>query len=124
MQFVSWDDSRIFFLPLSQIAYDQLCELKEALLALQLPSLGLDEWTYVWDSDFSSHRAYVSLQGSHPASPIYKWMWVSKAQHNHTFFFWLFLRDKINTRNLLHKKNMFLSSYFCVLCVQNVEEDV
>jgi hypothetical protein len=25
---------------------------------------------------------------------------------------------------LLHKKNMFLSSYFCVLCVQNVEEDV
>jgi hypothetical protein len=51
-------------------------------------------------------------------------MWVSKAQHKHKFFFWLFLRDRINTRNLLHRKHMFLPSYSCVLCVQHVEEDV
>jgi hypothetical protein len=73
-QFLSWDDSRSFFLSLSHIAFDQLCELKDALLALQLPSQGSDEWTYVWDSDFSSHMAYIFLQGSHPTPPLFKWM--------------------------------------------------
>jgi hypothetical protein len=61
--------------------------LKEALLALQLPLLGADVWTYTWGSDFSSHRAYVTIQGSNPSSPNFKWMWVSKAQHKHKFFF-------------------------------------
>jgi hypothetical protein len=124
LQLLSWDESRAFFLPLSQIAFDQLCALKETLLALQLPSSGADVWTYTWGSDFSSHWAYITLQGSHPASHIFKWMWVSKAQHKPKFFFWLFLRDRTNTRNLLHKKNIFLPSYSCDLCVQHVEEDV
>jgi hypothetical protein len=124
-QFLSWDDSRSFFLPSSQIAFEQLCELKDGILALQLHAQGSDEWTYVWDSSsFSSHRAYSFLRGSYPASPLFKWMWASKAQNKHKFFFWLFLRDRINKRNLLHRKNMFLPSYICVLCVQNVEEDI
>jgi hypothetical protein len=107
-QFLSWDDNRSFFLPLSHIAFEQLCELKDSILASRLPSEGSDEWTYVWDSGgFSSHRAYSFLRGSHPASPLFKWMWASKAQNKHKFFFWLFLRDRINTRNLLHKKNAF-----------------
>jgi hypothetical protein len=48
LQFLSWDESRAFFLPLSQIAFDQLCALKEMLLALQLPSTCDDVWTYTW----------------------------------------------------------------------------
>jgi hypothetical protein len=52
LQWISWDVSRAFFLPLSQIAFDQPCALKEALLALQLPLLGADVWTYTWGSDF------------------------------------------------------------------------
>jgi hypothetical protein len=51
-------------------------------------------------------------------------MWASKVQNKHKFFFCLFLKDRINTRNLLHRQNMFLPSYICVLCVENVEEDV
>jgi hypothetical protein len=43
-------------------------------------------------------------------------------QNKHKFFFWLFFKDIINTRNLLYGKNMFLSSYICVLCVENVED--
>jgi hypothetical protein len=39
---LSWDESRAFFLPLSQIAFDQLCALKEAFLALQHPSSDAD----------------------------------------------------------------------------------
>ena len=47
----------------------------------------------------------------------------SKVQNKHKFFFWLFLRDRLSTRNLLNR-NMFLPSYFCVLCVENLEEGI
>jgi hypothetical protein len=39
-------------------------------------------------------------------------------------FFWLFLWDMINTRNLLQRKNMILPSYTCSMCVENVVEDI
>jgi hypothetical protein len=65
----------------------------------------------------------VSCKG--PTLPLlFKWMWKSRVQHKHKLFFWLFLRDRINTRNLLHRKNMFLQTYVCLLCVQHTEEDI
>jgi hypothetical protein len=40
----------------------------------------------------------------------------------HKFFFWLLLRDRLNTREMLRRKNMELDDYSCVLCRQNAEE--
>jgi hypothetical protein len=40
-----------------------------------------------------------------------------------TNFFWLLLRDRLNTKNLLHRKHMVLDSYVCALCVEGLEED-
>jgi hypothetical protein len=57
--------------------------------------------------------------------PYYsKGMWGSKVQPKHKFFFWLFLRDMINTRNFLNGNNTFMPSYTCVLCVESIEEDI
>jgi hypothetical protein len=40
-----------------------------------------------------------------------------RSQNKHKFFFLLFLRGRINTRNLLHRKHMFLPSYhLCAMC--------
>lgn len=39
-------------------------------------------------------------------------------------FFWLMLRDRLNTRAMLRRKNMRLDSYDCVLCVEHVEENI
>jgi hypothetical protein len=39
-------------------------------------------------------------------------------------FFWLFVLDQLNTRNMLNRKNMYLPSYSCVLCNADVEEIV
>jgi hypothetical protein len=119
-QFLSWDASRSFFLSLSQVAFEQFNDLHAAISDLILSQLSADEWTFVWSGGvFSSGTYYVFLQGSHPASPLlFKWLWSSRSQNKHMFFFWLFLRDKINTRNLLHRKQMFLPSYTCVLCVE------
>lgn len=64
-------------------------------------------------------------------SPWFKWIWKSCCKSRHRFFFWLFflgyflwlvLRDRINTRNLLKRKNRQLPSYDCKLCQAHTEE--
>ena len=40
------------------------------------------------------------------------------------FFFWLLLKDRLSTRELLRRKTMDLESYNCVLCHLNVEESL
>jgi hypothetical protein len=37
-------------------------------------------------------------------------------------FFWLLLKDRLSTRNILQRKSMTLPCYDCVLCTANIEE--
>ena len=37
-------------------------------------------------------------------------------QLKHKFFFWLLLQDRLNTRDLLHRKTFYLEDTSCVLC--------
>jgi hypothetical protein len=57
---------------------------------------------------------YKILQGYTQASPLFKWLWGASNLSMHKFFFWLLLRDRLNTRNLLRRKNRFLEDYNCV----------
>lgn len=114
-QFLEWDLGRIFRLPLSQQASSQLVQIREEIEGLQLNSKGNDAWTYIWGSTvFQSHRANQSLWGTFPASVIYKWLWNYRGQHTHKFFIWLLIRDMLNTRSMLRRKNMDLIVVFCV----------
>jgi len=54
--------------------------------------------------------------------PAFKWIWASPYQHKHKVFFWLLLKDRLSTRNVLRRKNMVIDSYNCVLCSCSVEE--
>jgi hypothetical protein len=38
-------------------------------------------------------------------------MWKGDNLGKHKFFFWLLLKDRLSTRNLLRRKNMHLTSY-------------
>lgn len=107
----------IFSLPLSQIALAQLEEIQLTLDNRDLnDSLG-DIWSYSWGSaKYSSKKAYTILIGSNSVSPLFKWLCGSCNLGSHKFCFWLLLRDRLNTRNLLRRKNMTLSDYNCVLC--------
>jgi hypothetical protein len=49
-------------------------------------------------------------------------MWKSCVRGKQKFFFWLLLKDRLSTRNLLRRKHMSLPDYNCVLCTTNVEE--
>ena len=64
------------------------------------------------------------LMGHSQHHPSIQWIWKSYCQPKHKVFFWLLLKDRLSTRNILKRKNMTLQSYSCVLCAQNIEESV
>ncbi|KAF8765281.1 hypothetical protein HU200_008735 [Digitaria exilis] len=49
-------------------------------------------------------------------------MWKSCCRGRHKFFFWLLLRDRLNTRNILRRKRRALEDYHCAFCSANTEE--
>ena len=118
---------RIFSLPLSGQAASQLSELQTLLLGCNLePAEENDVWTYPWGNTYSSSKAYKRLRGTIEASPLFPWIWSSSNLGKHKFFFWLLLRDRLNTRNILRRKNRTLEDCWnngCeVLCNNGCEE--
>jgi hypothetical protein len=81
-----------------------------------------DTWHYSWGSSSSSRNVYKSLVGQSNAHEAFKWLWKSKCQPKHKVFFWLLLKDRLNTRNILKRKNMQLDSFDCVICNSLLEE--
>ena len=117
------DLDRISSLPLSCQAVEQLSELQELLEARNLDEEATYSWTYTWgSSSFNTRKAYKHILGTLEASPLFPWLWSSGNLGKHKFFFWLLLRDKLNTRNLLRRKDRAIDDYSCVLCNNGVEE--
>jgi hypothetical protein len=112
----------LFHLPLSQQAHDQLLLLQGELDEVRLNNLP-DAWSYIWNSDdFSVKRAYKHLSGHCYPHPAFKWVWKSSYQNKHKVFFWLLLKDRVSTRELLRRKRMVLEEYSCILCNAATDE--
>jgi hypothetical protein len=47
---------------------------------------------------------------------VNNWLWSTSCQNKRKIFFWLLLKDRLSTRELLRRKNMFVQSYNCVHC--------
>jgi hypothetical protein len=113
----------LFKLPLSTQAAIQLEELLQTIDNFHWDDNINDRWTYSWgNSKYSSKKAYKLFSGTVPDSPLFPWLWSSSNLGKHKFFFWLLLRDRLSTRNLLRRKNMQLDDYSCVLCNTGHEE--
>jgi hypothetical protein len=112
-----------FNTPLSLIAPGQLQVLTQLLQDFSVDQGSHDVWVYIWNSSvFSAKKAYISLKGVLPVSPVFKWMWNSCVPGKVSSFFWLLLHDRLNTRNLLRRKRRILDDYSCVLCQTATEE--
>jgi hypothetical protein len=84
-----------------------------------------DSWAYVWGSNiFAATKAYKKLIGQHSVHPAFRWLWKMFCQPKYKVFFWLLLKDRLSTRNILKRKNMHLESYNCVLCHLATEKTV
>jgi hypothetical protein len=53
---------------------------------------------------------------------IFRSLWRNKCQPKHKVFFWLWLKNRLNTRDMLKRKNMNLESYTCENCIWQNEE--
>lgn len=69
------------------------------------------------NSCFSAAKIYKTLVGHRPVHPTFLWIWNSKCQMKYKVFFWLLLRDRLSTRDLLQRRGMELESYTCDLCI-------
>ena len=114
----------LFHLPLSQQAHAQMLMLQELLNETNTNG-DSDKWVYIWNSNkFSIKKTYRHLSGHQVVHPVFKWLWACSCQSKHKVFFWLLLKDRISTRELLRRKNMALQDFNCVLCNAAVEESL
>jgi hypothetical protein len=50
-------------------------------------------------------------------SPVFKKLWKSKCLHKQKVFVWIFLVDRLNTRDMMDRRQWHLDSGFnCVMC--------
>ena len=52
----------------------------------------------------------------------FKWLWKSACQNKHKVFFWFLLQDRLNTRDLLRRRNKDLPDYNYVCCPNSIQE--
>ena len=118
----SLDFFDLFHLPLSDEAFAQSHELSDIIEVIDLQA-GNDLWSFIWGSiQFASNRAYSHMSGVRQVHLVYSWIWKSSCQPKPKVFFWLLLKDRLNTRELLKRKNMALEDYNCVLYHNVVQE--
>jgi hypothetical protein len=114
-----------FHTPLSTEAFNELQSFNDLIQAATENLQGKDVWTYIWGNNiFSSKRIYMrNFSFLAPPKP-FDWLWKSKCCKKIKVFIWLVFRDRINSRNLLKRRNYKVDNddYNCVLCDTMIEE--
>jgi hypothetical protein len=114
-----------FRLPMSRQAYNEFLELQHYLANIALSSENeKDSWSFIWGQQKYSSSKYYNFQfSSIQPNRTVVWIWETKCVPKIKFFAWLLLNDRLNTRNILKRRNKVLEDgYNCVLCHEEVEE--
>jgi hypothetical protein len=122
-----WDNSNIhanFHTPISQQANLELQQLHRIIEHIQMNTQGKDVWSYIWCTNNYASKKYYSLNfKSIEVSKPFQWIWKSKVTKKLKIFIWLAFKYRINSRNILKRKNYRIEDdYNCVLCNLNIEE--
>jgi hypothetical protein len=112
----------MFHIPLFVEAFEQFHALQD-LLANLPQNDQRDKWFCNGSSSlFSSQKAYTHMSGNQGTHSIFSWLWKIKCQPKHKVFFWLLLKDRLNTRSFLRHRSMPQDSYTCDNCILQLEE--
>lgn len=120
------DLDSLFYLPLSQEAFEEMEMLSAVLSTQSFDAQSADVWTYQWGSSkYSSKKLYKLAFNNMPAHPIFKWLWKSKCTSRIKFFAWMVLVDRLNTKVMLKRRNLSDEDddAQCVLCTEAIDED-
>jgi hypothetical protein len=117
------DKTHLFHLPLSTQAYGELCTLQQLMQNNPL-SGELDKWKYLWGDAYKPACYYSYIHSHIQAPPVYKWIWKSACVMRTKVFAWLLLSDRLNTRDLLQRRQWKVTDdTHCVLCVNRDYEE-
>jgi hypothetical protein len=115
-----------FWLPVSSQAREEIRDLQNTSRELMLDSQDRDRWVYDWGATvFTSQKYYQYCFRDITVHAAYGWLWKSKCTPKMKFFCWLLISDRLNTRNMLRRRNICLNTgYSCMLCHNPPEETV
>jgi hypothetical protein len=117
------DFSSLFYRPLSIEAYGEFQELQEIMRSSPL-SLEPDVWGYVWGERYTAASFYTHIHAHIQTPRVYKWLWKSCCIMSHKTFAWLLLVDRLNTRDMLHRRHWnTIDDKHCELCPLRAHED-
>lgn len=112
-----------FKLPLSGGAMQQLNNLLSRLDEVSMENEP-DVWHYVWNSHYQSKKVYDLFFCHLQASPAITMIWKNKCTMKLKMFLWLLLMEKLNTREMLQRRQVNLQSGpNCVMCTRAIVED-
>ena len=116
----------LFYLPLSQEAFSELQQLQHYLEGIPYNIDSKDQWTFIWgNSSYTSSRFYKFVFSGLQAEQTFSWLWKTKCTPRLKFFAWLLIVDRLNTRDIMRRRNFHVQSGpTCVLCSEDIEEDI
>lgn len=119
------DLASLFNLPLSDQAYMKLQSLQIELTVIPYDAKQDDAWAFIWGSNKHLAAKFYTLTFNNVQVPsTFVWLWQSKCIPRIKFFGWLLIVDRLNTRNMLKRRNFHIETgYSCVMCSEGIEED-
>jgi hypothetical protein len=118
LQFLENDTpSSDFFLPLSMEASSELDWLNDTIRNIQREPYMPDRWIYVWgQEEYKVQKFYkFYFQEVVPLSCLPA-IWKTKCTMKHKIFAWLLFMDRLNTRDMLVRRQCPIPDNKCVLC--------
>jgi hypothetical protein len=114
-----------FHLPLSVQAHEELSQLRQNVQSISLCPDQNDSWTLkLGNGLFAASKIYKHAFNHLDTDQCARWLWKSKCTSKHRFFAWLIHHDRINTKDMLLRRNWRVTdNHSCVLCHERVLED-
>jgi hypothetical protein len=121
--FSTEDFSQLFYRPLSAEAFQEYCQVQQGLITEPLSGRP-DIWKYAWGEKYHPSKFYAHLHADMVVPAVFRWLWKSACMMKTKMFAWLLLNDRLNTRDLLVRRNWTVSDdRHCVLCPTHTYED-
>ena len=120
------DLTSLFWLPMSPQAFEEFQSLQDTIASLRLQNRPTtDAWVYSQNNGIYTASSYYQFMfNGLVVGPIFQKLWKSRSLPKLKVFAWLLFVDRLNTRDMLLRRNWHLNSGSeCVLCNSNSLED-
>jgi hypothetical protein len=115
---------KLFHLPLSAIAHQEFHLLQNDIENIHLTT-DHDAWILNGNATgYSTKILYIELIGEHPTPPAILDTWKTCSLPRQKFFAWIMLHKRLNTKDLMTRKNFYVQYKDCIMCDTCPEETI